>query len=320
MDVIRVLKYFFLVFVILLPMQIISWDIYSNEIRDNINYYSFYIALYDVTSFSSGYSDYNHYVGASEPLYFFYMYLNSMLGLPFNISTAILNVFLPFSLACFTAKYRLSGVKLILFSLFFGVNYYCFVLFSELHRLMLAFSFVFLSFSVTHPVLRIFLYLLGFLSHFQIIFLLPLYLSFRFDRSLFLIIFSIVICAFLFYEPIGKKLQYYLHLSISREYYKDIILSMIIVFILSLSYRVLAKPLTLNHYLYICFFLVGVFMLGASRLNIIIYLLFYLFIFRDVRITNNVKFVILFMLVLLGMSYDINRIQYQYSMLLRDMI
>lgn len=304
-----------LIILALIPTNILAWDFYAGLVRDNINYSGFYsVDLYRL-SLAESYQLYRQHVGASEPIYFLYSYLFSISGFKFEYSILVLNFLFSSTIVLFSLKINMSKLKVVIFCVFLCFNYYFFVLFSELHRLLLGFIFITLSFCTVSPRLRLVLFSLSVLSHLQMLFLLPLYLKWRLDKKLVLSLAFLLVFVLLFFDALAGKVTYHLNLSLMRGYYNDVLLTGVYTGILSTIYYLMGKKLKLEEVFFLMCVTFGVLMFGASRLNILIYLMFYFWMFNNVRINSSIIFIIFLLPLIFISMYDVKRIYVQYDSL-----
>src|SRR5690606_21955065 len=124
-----------------------------------------YIGNYNI---KDGLIFYKSALGASEPVYYFFVYFFS----PFInklLLFSLVNFILAFSMARIMIKIGVNKILLILF-LF---NFYLVVLYTGAERLKLAATFLMIGLNFTNKKVKFIFIILGVLSHFQVALLLP---------------------------------------------------------------------------------------------------------------------------------------------------
>lgn len=183
---------------------------------DLIDYRDFYLFVKPL-SLVDGYVSYREYLGASEPIYYLVNRLGGFLGLPHLLFSLILNLALIYSFLINLnghSKYSLFLGLCVLLGFHFGMLY------TELERLALGLTFIFLAQHRGEKFQFYFFNLLGILSHFSlaiVVFAKLLSDMLAISRGKpkinltvtlpFICIFFLVIA--FFREPIQSKIEFY---------------------------------------------------------------------------------------------------------------
>lgn len=199
---------FFLFFFV--PIQYLSYNVYSNNLRDNFNYSLYFDGIspsFDMVSFSSDYLLYHNAVGAREPIYFLYSEIMSKIGFSYVASIVILNLFFIFSITFAIKSFNVNKIIFAMITFHLATSFYVFTLSGDIHRLKLGLSFFLLAIASTKKSRGVFSVLM-LLSHFQTIILLPLLYSVIEIAKKYSIIF-IGVGFFTFPYILGKFLHYF---------------------------------------------------------------------------------------------------------------
>jgi hypothetical protein len=201
---------FFVIFISLTPLFIVSMLIVGLEFRDNENYASAFRSINTSDSIINNFQKYSFYTGAIEPFLFFYYLVTRIFTESYTIATGLKNILFVFQVSYIASHLFKKNQTFYLFLIYISTDFYLLRMMAELHRLHFSILFII-------PVLflnrKIILWIpLSVFSHAQAI-IYFLFLKFQIKSVISLIVLLIILLATQ-YEYIFMKLSYYQTLSI----------------------------------------------------------------------------------------------------------
>ena len=195
-------------FLAMFPMQYFAFVIYSKVVNDNAFYFSAYNSIRNAANLPDAYKYFVLATGAAEPISFAIFSLLALVGVEYELFVLLLNASFVLVLYCLLRSFKLTPLVSLFAVVYYSTDFYLLVLFSEVHRLKIAFIvMMFYCISMLDRRGSAWLFFVAILTHFQFFILLPVCLSIRRHFKWFLLI--AVPLGGVFFSAVASKIHYY---------------------------------------------------------------------------------------------------------------
>lgn len=260
---------------------------------------------------TNSYFFYRSTIGAVEPVFYFISALFSKSEVSYNVFLLILNLFFSYSLVSLLFRLIKNYIFLVLILFYFATDFYLLVMFSEVHRLKLAFLFLLCCIlnlkQDTNVFFKMSLFTLPLFSHLQtVVFYIFLYRK-KQTRNVLLVIIGFLL---LFFLPfILSKLSYYILSdiwSMFNEFIKTLSISLVFIFLVGN----VSSKIDKEYFMFCAILSFLSFIISGDRVNVILIECSVIYFFYCASLRENIKALLLGMVLVSVLSaYNIIRIQ-----------